>query len=142
MALRNHQKLIRTKIPEIIREKGDTCQVRTISGSELTHALIKKVEEEMAEMASASTPEDIASELADIREVMDAIEKHTSSRGLVSQEVTDQFAHVHKAMETMSALIKDFDVDAIQKAKREERGGFLLENGEGIFLEWAMDQES
>ena len=61
-----HNKLVRDKIPEIIRSEGRTCSIRVLEPSEMLNALCEKLREEVDEYIAAGDPE----ELADILEVV------------------------------------------------------------------------
>ena len=63
-------KLVRDKIPDIIRRSGREPDVRRVSGEELEEALKEKLVEESLELKEAG---DIYEELADVLEVVDAI---------------------------------------------------------------------
>lgn len=63
-------KLVRDRIPEIIRQQGETPEVEQISGERLRRALKDKLVEEAEEVRQA---ENIVEELADVREVIDAL---------------------------------------------------------------------
>ena len=63
-----HKKLVRDRIPEIIREDGKTPVCRTLSQEEYLAELRKKLQEEVREFLEANDP----AELADICEVIDA----------------------------------------------------------------------
>jgi predicted house-cleaning noncanonical NTP pyrophosphatase (MazG superfamily) len=90
-------KLVRDRIPEIIRSTGRTPEVRVLEGDELLMALFSKLEEEAHELRTAPRAERIE-ELADILEVI-----HTLARkfGLDMAEL-----------------------ERADDAKRAERGGF------------------
>ena len=45
-----HGKLVRDRIPEIIRSTGRTPEVRVLDGEELREALLSKLEEETCEL--------------------------------------------------------------------------------------------
>ena len=91
-----YDKLVRDRIPEIIRETGKQPVTRTVAGQdELRQRLIDKLAEEMAEYRESGSLE----EIADIMEVL---------QGLVEQ--------VHG--------VKWEDVRVLQGRKWEERGGF------------------
>ena len=92
-----HNKLVRDKIPEIIRNSGNHCGISTLNDAEYIKALRQKLVEEANEAATAS-PEELAQELADLMEVMDAL---ISATGIKPEEVRE-----------------------IQKSKRSRRGGF------------------
>ncbi len=61
-----HNKLVRDKIPEIIRKDGKACSVRVLEHWEMKDALGSKLREEVDEYLIANDPE----ELADILEVV------------------------------------------------------------------------
>lgn len=67
-----YNKLVRDRIPAIIRQAGKQCEVVTMSEAEFSQALREKLIEEAKEAASA-TPEELVSELADLQEVIDAV---------------------------------------------------------------------
>ncbi|MEW6491558.1 MAG: nucleoside triphosphate pyrophosphohydrolase [Cyanobacteriota bacterium] len=67
-----YNKLVRDRIPEIIRQAGKQCEVTTMSEAEFSQALREKLIEEAQEAATA-TPEKLLSELADLQEVIDAV---------------------------------------------------------------------
>lgn len=92
-----HNKLIRDRIPEIIRRTGRECEVKKMSQSEYHQALLDKLVEEAKEAAEA-IPDNLVEELADVYEVIDAI---------------------------LANLKIDKDVVlAKQEQKRKEKGGF------------------
>lgn len=66
---RKSQKLVRNKIPEIIRAHGEQPVTRILDDKEYLHELIEKLREEVEEFAE--TPN--AEELADIKEVTIAL---------------------------------------------------------------------
>lgn len=68
-----YNKLIRDRIPEIIQENGKECSVEIMDTHEYRQALLDKLIEEANEIAQAE-PQDLTSELADIYEVLEAIE--------------------------------------------------------------------
>ncbi len=63
-------KLVRDKVPDIIRRGGREPEVRRISGEELKNALKEKLVEEARELKESG---DVYEELADVLEVVDAI---------------------------------------------------------------------
>lgn len=69
---KEYNKLVRDRIPEIIRQVGHKYEVTTLSDSEYHQALRNKLLEEAQEVASA-TPEDLIKEIADLYEVIDAV---------------------------------------------------------------------
>lgn len=91
-------KLVRDRIPELIRKSGRTPRVWTLRESEFTTALYDKLDEEAAELRSARTRDEAIAEAADVLEVLTAI-----------------------------AALHDIGLDSIiarAHAKSAERGGF------------------
>ena len=62
-------KLVRDKIPEIIKNSGRVPHIKQISGSEYEQMLVDKLTEEGKEFLSA-TDEDKVNELADLYEIV------------------------------------------------------------------------
>jgi len=94
---KQHNKLVRDKIPEIIAANGDTSHTKKLDGEAFKNALRDKLLEEAKEVSEADD-EKLIEELADVQEVIQA---------LISE--------------------CDFDAQAVnemQKRKRENRGGF------------------
>ncbi len=94
---KEHNKLIRDKIPDIIRNCGNKCQISTLNDPEYLDALLDKLVEEAKETTTTSGDR-LAEELADVMEVIDSIIAFT---GIEKETVIE-----------------------IQKQKRLERGGF------------------
>jgi predicted house-cleaning noncanonical NTP pyrophosphatase (MazG superfamily) len=92
-----HNKLIRDRIPEIIRQAGRECEIKTMSQSEYYQALLNKLVEEAKEAAQANS-DNLVEELADIYEVIDAI--------------------------LINSNIDKYLVLAKQEQKRQDKGGF------------------
>ena len=88
------QKLVRDLIPEIIRKKGLTPVVRTIEQKEWVPLLLKKLDEELAELRASMAIE----EIADVMEVLFALSRELGT----------------PADELLSVMMR----------KRAERGGF------------------
>ena len=91
-------KLVRDKIPDEIRQHGEAVQVFELRGDALITSLKRKVVEEAYEVLQATTVDDMADELADLSEVVDAL-RHALH--LSAEDVSDR-----------------------QAAKRKKRGGF------------------
>lgn len=88
------QKLVRDRIPEIIRRNGARPITRRLTHDELLPALFQKLDEEVAELRAAGTLE----EMADVLEVLIALAAY--------QEFSE--AELLQVLHT----------------KRQERGGF------------------
>ena len=89
-----YHKLVRDKIPDIIRQAGKTCNCSTLSEKQYLQSLDEKLNEELAEYQESKSME----ELADLLEVVIAIAKARGS----------SYAEVEK----------------IRQAKAMQRGGF------------------
>ena len=89
-----YNKLVRDKIPDIIRADGKTCMYETLSPEEYLRCLDEKLNEELAEYQESKSLE----ELADLLEVMMAVVK---ARGYTWEQLA-----------------------ALCEKKRKERGGF------------------
>lgn len=71
---KEYKKLVRDRIPEIIRQNGLQCEVLTLTEAEYRQALRQKLMEEAQEAAAASEA-NLVTELADLYEVMDTLMK-------------------------------------------------------------------
>ena len=67
------EKLIRDKLPEIMRAAGLRVFERTLETPEFIESLKTKLAEEAAEVASAGTRQEMLEELADVMEVVLAL---------------------------------------------------------------------
>lgn len=91
-------KLVRDKIPEIIKDSGRLPVTHIAAGQEYKQALMQKLVEEVQEVGKANTREELIEEIADVLEVLATIMQLEKLNGA--------------------------EVTAAQKKKREERGGF------------------
>lgn len=98
-------KLVRDRIPEIIKGDGQIPIVRKLNKKEFQTVLKKKLAEEVREVVSAKSRDSLIEELADIQEVM---------------------LGIYDAFD-----IKCEDVTRLASKKRKHRGGF----SKRIFLE-------
>ncbi len=93
-------KLVRDRIPEIIfTNDGVKPHTRILKQKEYREELLKKLQEEVAEVLAAKKPKDIAEELADVEEVIDAL--------------------------LLCSKLSRKDVTVVQKEKRKKRGSFM-----------------
>lgn len=92
--MKRYDKLVRDRIPQIIRDGGRDCRTRTLSQEEYVARLHDKLREELDEYLASGEME----ELADLYEVIRAVE---AARG--------------SSME---------DIKALRARKARERGGF------------------
>ena len=91
---RTYHKLVRDRIPQIIRAGGGSCKTRILEEGEYLELLEEKLSEELAEYRGSKSLE----ELADLLEVMEAV---VCAKGSTWQELT-----------------------AIKEAKKAQRGAF------------------
>ncbi|MDQ0246167.1 putative house-cleaning noncanonical NTP pyrophosphatase (MazG superfamily) [Bacillus fengqiuensis] len=99
-----YNKLVRDRIPEIIKTSGKVYRTRVLMEEEYISELRKKAQEELNEYISSQTNEQAIEELADLLEVVYALAAaHSSSRE---------------------------ELEEVRKMKAEKRGGFQ----ERIFL--------
>ncbi len=92
--MERYDKLVRDRIPEIIKEKGEECVIREAGEEEFSRKLLEKLVEEAKEFSDKPSLE----EMADIMEVIEEICR-------------------------LKSWDKD-TLNKIQKEKREKRGGF------------------
>jgi predicted house-cleaning noncanonical NTP pyrophosphatase (MazG superfamily) len=93
-----YPKLVRDKIPELIRKDGKVPLTQTLGDEDILQYLLTKLIEESSELAAAKTLEHQKEELADVYEVIEAL---------------------------LAALsISDADIKKVQASKKQERGGF------------------
>ncbi len=93
-----YNKLIRDKIPEIIKNAGWTPTVRILNKKEYLKEIKKKFIEETKELVKAKTRKEVINEIVDIQELIDIL---ISELGLTKSELKKQ-----------------------QKTKNKKRGGF------------------
>lgn len=70
-----YNKLVRDRIPEIIKNSGKTSHIEIMNEKEYEKALLEKLQEEAYELFNAS-PGDRVKEIADVQEVLLAILNH------------------------------------------------------------------
>lgn len=99
-----YNKLIRDRIPKIIKHNGKTPITRILNEKEYIEEIGKKIEEELTEYLEAEAKEHKVEELADLLELINTLAQH--------EGVTLE------------------DVEKVRKQKAGKRGGFQ----ERIFL--------
>ncbi|MSA70244.1 nucleoside triphosphate pyrophosphohydrolase [Holdemania massiliensis] len=89
----HHNKLVRDRIPDIIRTEHQHCQTRTLTSSAYCTALKAKLVEEAMEVQNAEDHKALTEELADLSEVVDAVIRHFGLNEVEIQTVKKQKAH-------------------------------------------------
>lgn len=85
----SYKKLVRDKIPEIIKANGQQSVTRTLDEKEYLVELVKKLKEEVAEFEEAYALE----ELADVKEVLIAIREALGVKAGELEDVRRQKAN-------------------------------------------------
>ncbi|HFK1809835.1 TPA: phosphoribosyl-ATP pyrophosphohydrolase [Bacillus cereus] len=93
-----YNKLIRNKIPQIIKSNGKIPTTRILPKNEYIKELCKKTQEELTEYIEAKTKPDKLEELSDLLELINAL---AEQEGTTLEEINN-----------------------IRKKKAKERGGF------------------
>ena len=93
-----HDKLVRDKIPNKIRNGGEIAVTKTLSDNELFEQLRIKLVEESFEVLEAENVDDLVQELADVLEVIDSI--------IEKQKIRKK------------------SIDVVKNRKKEKAGGF------------------
>lgn len=87
-----YNKLVRDKIPSVIKRKGESVEVVRLKGDALLSALRQKLVEEAFEALDAKSFDELIGELADVQEVINGIcEALPASKEQVNAEQTDKF---------------------------------------------------
>lgn len=92
------QKLVRDKIPDMIRKQGETAHIRILEDTEYRLALENKLNEEVAEFYESKTLEELADVLevvyalaesqgASVQDLLKVYEKKHSERGGFSKKI-------------------------------------------------------
>ena len=106
-----YNKLCRDKIPQIIKEKGFECEVRTVDHDEYKREIVRKIYEEASGITNHSGHEHMVAELADLLITMTAFKKEFS--------------------------ITEEEVEAAVAKSLAEKGGYA----ERLYLAWSSDTE-
>jgi predicted house-cleaning noncanonical NTP pyrophosphatase (MazG superfamily) len=75
-----YDKLIRDRIPEIIKEAGWSPTIRTLKKKEFLSAIKKKMLEEAGELIQAKDKKGIVDEIVDIQELLDVLSSELKLR--------------------------------------------------------------
>ncbi len=84
-----YNKLIRDKIPEIIRARGAECEVETLDDVRFAEEIMKKVVEEAGGLSQARNREELLEEIGDVMVVLDEVRK---LNGISKEEVDTAMA--------------------------------------------------
>ncbi len=83
---REYNKLVRDKIPELMEQNSEGPVFHTLSEEEYSHSLYEKLREECNELISAKSKQEKLEELADISEVINAIQE---LEGITTEEINE-----------------------------------------------------
>lgn len=111
-------KLIRDDFPAIFERENDPAEWTQVDGTLYTELLMKKVGEELLELSNAATPTEQAEEMADLLEVILAVEKH---KGLDPE--LESLLNVVSVMQNSLGLESEV-VEQVRLKKRSKKGGF------------------
>jgi predicted house-cleaning noncanonical NTP pyrophosphatase (MazG superfamily) len=106
-----YNKLVRDKIPDIIRGSGLELESRVLSPDEVVQALKTKAVEEGKELEAAEGIDDIKKEMSDVLEILQSLAKRLN--------------------------IPMEDIEALRAERASKRGGF----DDGVFLVRTYKQE-
>jgi predicted house-cleaning noncanonical NTP pyrophosphatase (MazG superfamily) len=104
-----YNKLVRDKIPEVIKKAGGTAEFKKLTSKQFEKELLIKVGEESTGLLGAKNKKEMASEIADILAVIDEIKK--------VRKITNQ------------------DIQKELTSNMERKGGF----NKKLFLVWSED---
>ncbi|KQR24445.1 hypothetical protein ASF79_04460 [Agreia sp. Leaf335] len=95
-------KLIRDRVPDIVRELGHHIEVRELAADEYAAALREKLVEEAREAQRAADRTELLEELADLAEVALALAQH---EGITDAEILDQRAAKNRSHGTFDGRL-------------------------------------
>ena len=104
-----YNKLVRDKIPEVIKKAGGVAEFKKLSGKQFETELLKKVGEEAGGLLNTKSKKELVGELADVIAVIDEIKKFKK--------------------------IKESELKNAMEANMEKKGGFKKK----LFLVWSED---
>lgn len=104
-----YNKLVRDRIPEVIKKNGAECEFVNLKSKEFGRELLKKAGEEADGLMNAKNRQELISELADVVDVLEEIKK---IKKITAEEIT-----------------------LARKKNFEQKGGFRKK----IFLVWSSD---
>jgi len=87
-------KLVRDRIPEVIAGEGREARTRRVRGPGLDALLRDKVVEEAGELVAAFDEEQVAQELADLTEAIEALAEHLGLEKRVEEERAERRARL------------------------------------------------
>lgn len=93
MTVKVQNRLVRDRIPELIAESGGHAETRVLSHEEYVSALKAKLVEESEAASHAASPLELALEIGDVLEVVDAL---IHAEGFLRSEI-DAYRHERAA---------------------------------------------
>lgn len=103
-----YNKLVRDKIPHIIRSSGKECRTRILNPDEYKQELRTKLQEELDEYVSAASDQEALEELADMLEVIRSLAEMHGANAVQLDKLRADKAEVRGGFQERVYLI---DVD-------------------------------
>jgi predicted house-cleaning noncanonical NTP pyrophosphatase (MazG superfamily) len=140
-----YNKLVWDNVPDLIREKGKDCEVRTLTDDEFEVELLKKVEEEASALPETTSRQELIDEVADVvtcieyiksikditeLELADALERHARRKGRFEKKTylvwsSDSAYETNEKAKTVVRLSipnKEESAAAAHKADKDDDG--------------------
>ncbi len=120
-----YNKLVRDKIPNIIKKSGGKCKVKRLTSDGLIAELCKKPKEEYEEYCKAKTSDERLGELADIIYPVLCLQRHLSLsslalkthranfRGLYDEEIFDLKEELGKHISSLHGSNADLEITTV-----------------------------
>jgi predicted house-cleaning noncanonical NTP pyrophosphatase (MazG superfamily) len=112
-----YNKLVWDNVPDIIRQKGKECEVRTLTDEEFEMELMKKVEEEASALPETTSRQELIDELADVITVVEYIKKLKNITELELADALERHAHKRGRFEKKLFLVWSSDSAYITNEK-------------------------
>ncbi|MED3322607.1 nucleoside triphosphate pyrophosphohydrolase [Bacillus thuringiensis] len=101
-----YNKLIRNKIPQIIKSNGKTPTIRILTKDEYIKEICKKTQEELTEYLEATTKPHKLEELSDLLELINALAKHEGTTLKEINKIHKKKAKERGTLQNRTFLIK------------------------------------
>lgn len=114
-----YNKLVWDNVPDLIKEKGKECEVRTLDDDEFEIELLKKVEEEASALPETASRQELIDELADVVTVVEYIKSMKNITELELADALERHARRKGRFEKKNYLVwsSDSTYETNEKAK-------------------------